>query len=66
MEAAQGIVIATGATTTELPGLAFDGERIIGAREAVSLRRIPGRLLVVGGGVIGLELDRDRPDDEGV
>ncbi|HTM46494.1 MAG TPA: FAD-dependent oxidoreductase, partial [Polyangiaceae bacterium] len=34
----------------------FDGKKIIGAREAVSLREIPKRLLVIGGGVIGLEL----------
>jgi dihydrolipoamide dehydrogenase len=65
-EAQKGIVIATGATTIELPTFKFDaplaqGEaprhpRIIGAKEAVSLREIPKRLLVIGGGIIGLEL----------
>lgn len=56
VKASKGIVIATGATTIELPGFKFDGETIIGAKEAVSLRKIPKRLLVIGGGIIGLEL----------
>jgi dihydrolipoamide dehydrogenase len=54
--ATKGIVVATGSATIEIPGFAFDGERIFGAKEAVSLRRIPRRLVVIGGGVIGLEL----------
>jgi dihydrolipoamide dehydrogenase len=56
LEATKGIVIATGSSTIEIPTFKFDGERVIGAKEAVSLRRIPKRLLVIGGGVIGLEL----------
>ncbi|AUX47941.1 dihydrolipoamide dehydrogenase [Sorangium cellulosum] len=56
VEATKAIVIATGATTIEIPTFKFDGDTIIGAKEAVSLRRIPKRLLVIGGGVIGLEL----------
>jgi dihydrolipoamide dehydrogenase len=56
VEATKAIVIATGSATIEIPGFAFDGERIIGAREAVSLRHVPKRLVVIGGGVIGLEL----------
>ncbi|MFO0611240.1 MAG: dihydrolipoyl dehydrogenase [Polyangiaceae bacterium] len=55
-KAEKAIVIATGATTVELPTFKFDGKQIIGAREAVSLREIPKRLLVIGGGIIGLEL----------
>jgi dihydrolipoamide dehydrogenase len=54
--AKKGIVVATGSATIEIPGFAFDGLRVIGAREAVSLRHIPKRLCVIGGGVIGLEL----------
>ena len=54
--AERGIVVATGSATIEVPGFEFDGETVIGAKQAVSLRRIPKRLLVVGGGVIGLEL----------
>ena len=53
---AKAIVIATGSSTIEIPGFKFDGKQIIGAKEAVSLREIPKRLLVIGGGIIGLEL----------
>jgi len=56
VEAAKAIVVATGSSTIELPGFEFDGARIIGAKEAVSLRQIPRRLLIIGGGVIGMEL----------
>ena len=56
LTAKKAIVIATGSATIQVPGFEFDGERVIGAREAVSLRQIPKRLLVIGGGVIGLEL----------
>ena len=56
LEATKGIVIATGASTIEIPTFKFDGKQIIGAKEAVSLRHIPKRLVVIGGGVIGLEL----------
>ena len=56
VEATKAIVIATGSSTIEIPIFKFDGKQIIGAREAVSLRQVPKRLLVIGGGVIGLEL----------
>ncbi len=54
--ATKAIVIATGSATIQVPGFEFDGDKVIGAREAVSLRKIPERWVVVGGGVIGLEL----------
>ncbi len=54
--ATKAIVVATGSTTIEIPGFKFDGKTIIGAKEAVNLDHIPKRLLVIGGGVIGLEL----------
>ena len=53
---AKSIVVATGSSTIELPAFKFDGKQVIGAKEAVSLREIPKRMLVIGGGVIGLEL----------
>jgi dihydrolipoamide dehydrogenase len=56
VEATKAIVVATGSSTIEIPSFKFDGKRIIGAKEAVSLREIPKRLLVIGGGIIGLEL----------
>ncbi len=54
--ATRGIVVATGSETIQVPGFEFDGHSVIGAREAVSLDKVPGRLVVIGGGVIGLEL----------
>jgi dihydrolipoamide dehydrogenase len=56
VEATKAIVVATGSSTIEIPTFKFDGQRIIGAKEAVSLKEVPKRLLVIGGGVIGLEL----------
>ncbi len=54
--ATKGIVVATGSSTIEIPSFKFDGDKVIGAKEAVSLRTIPPRLLVIGGGIIGMEL----------
>jgi dihydrolipoamide dehydrogenase len=56
IEATKAIVVATGSSTIEIPNFKFDGKTIIGAKEAVSLREIPKRLLVIGGGIIGMEL----------
>jgi dihydrolipoamide dehydrogenase len=56
VEATKAIVVATGSSTIEIPSFKFDGRKIIGAKEAVSLREIPRRLLVIGGGIIGMEL----------
>src|SRR5919108_2347779 len=49
-------IIATGSRPIHLPGIEIDGERIMTSREALQLRSIPERLLVIGGGCIGLEL----------
>ncbi|MFK7986883.1 MAG: dihydrolipoyl dehydrogenase [Sandaracinaceae bacterium] len=54
--ASKGIVIATGARVIEIPGMELDGDIIISAREAVSLRDATGTMVIVGGGVIGMEL----------
>lgn len=53
---ARNIVLATGSVPVELPFLPFDGERIISSDQAIALEKIPKCLVVVGGGVIGLEL----------
>lgn len=53
---ARSIVLATGSSTIELPAFKFDGKKVIGAKEAVNLREVPKRMLIIGGGVIGLEL----------
>jgi dihydrolipoamide dehydrogenase len=49
-------IIATGSRPIALPGIEPDGELVLTSREALSLRDIPERLLVIGGGYIGLEL----------
>ena len=49
------IVIATGTRPAELPGIAFDGRVVISSKEALELTSAPNELLVVGGGVVGLE-----------
>jgi dihydrolipoamide dehydrogenase len=53
---APAFILATGARSIEIPGFAFDGKDVWSAREAVDLPELPKRLVVVGGGVIGLEL----------
>ncbi|MBI3783906.1 MAG: dihydrolipoyl dehydrogenase [Deltaproteobacteria bacterium] len=50
------ILIATGSAPIALPGLSFDGQRILSSTEALDLQTVPERMLVVGGGAIGLEL----------
>lgn len=52
----KNIVIATGSQPVSLPGLASDGKLIVGSSEALEFTDAPKRLLVVGGGYIGLEL----------
>ncbi|MBN1958941.1 MAG: dihydrolipoyl dehydrogenase [Desulfuromonadales bacterium] len=53
---AKTVLLATGSEAIELPHLKFDGVNVINARDALSLTKVPKRLLVVGGGVIGLEM----------
>lgn len=50
------VVIATGSKPIELPFAKFDKERIISSTEALSLPFLPKSMVVIGGGVIGLEL----------
>jgi dihydrolipoamide dehydrogenase len=50
------ILIASGSAPAALRDIPFDGERVVGSTEALALPRVPGRLLVVGAGAIGLEL----------
>ena len=53
---AKNIVIATGSEVTPLPGVEIDDERIVSSTGALSLPAVPKHLVVIGGGVIGLEL----------
>lgn len=52
----KNIIIATGSKPVELPFAKFDKERIISSTEALKLKEVPKHLIVIGGGVIGLEL----------
>ena len=54
--AARHIVIATGSDSTPLVGIAVDEKRIVTSTGALELDAVPGHLVVIGGGVIGLEL----------
>jgi dihydrolipoamide dehydrogenase len=51
----KNIIIATGSSEVELPGLEFDGERVLSSKDILDLGRIPESLIIVGGGVIGCE-----------
>jgi dihydrolipoamide dehydrogenase len=53
---AKHIVVATGSDSVSLPGLVIDEKRIVSSTGALELAEVPGRLVVIGGGVIGLEL----------
>jgi dihydrolipoamide dehydrogenase len=53
---ADRIVIATGSRPASLPGVAFDGDRIVSSTQALSLDRVPEHLVIIGAGYIGLEL----------
>jgi dihydrolipoamide dehydrogenase len=53
---AKNIIIATGSKPSGLPGVTVDKERIITSTEALKLETAPKHLIVIGGGVIGLEL----------
>jgi len=53
---AKNIVIATGSAPVELPFMKFDGETVISSDHAIALTAVPKKLVVVGGGAIGLEL----------
>ena len=53
---AKHIVIATGSEVTPLPGIAIDEEKIVSSTGALSLAAVPKKLVVIGGGYIGLEM----------
>jgi dihydrolipoamide dehydrogenase len=52
----KNIVIATGSDVARLKGVDIDGKRIVTSDQAIALNQVPQRLLVIGAGVIGLEL----------
>ncbi len=52
----KSIVIATGSDVAPLPGVAIDEKQIVSSTGALELAKVPGKLLIVGAGVIGVEL----------
>jgi dihydrolipoyl dehydrogenase len=52
---AKYILIATGCESRPLPGLPFDGKRVIGSKEAVALEQLPSSIVIIGAGAIGIE-----------
>ena len=52
----KNIVIATGSESTPLPGVEVDEKQVVTSTGALELEKVPGHLVVIGGGVIGLEL----------
>ncbi|WP_188054025.1 dihydrolipoyl dehydrogenase [Sphingosinithalassobacter sp. CS137] len=53
---AKNIVIATGSSVTPLPGVEIDQKVVVDSTGALELPKVPGKMVVIGGGVIGLEL----------
>lgn len=53
---AKNIIIATGSKPSTLPFITLDKERVITSTEALELKEIPKHMIIIGGGVIGLEL----------
>lgn len=53
--ASKGVILATGARSRQLPNLPQDGEKVIGYREALTLKTQPKKMVIVGSGAIGVE-----------
>ncbi|WP_100445834.1 dihydrolipoyl dehydrogenase [Glycomyces xiaoerkulensis] len=51
----RNIVLATGSYSKTLPGLEIDGDKVIASEHALELTELPGKAIVIGGGVIGAE-----------
>jgi dihydrolipoamide dehydrogenase len=52
---ARSIIVATGSSPGEIPGLDVDGERVITSTEALDMTKVPKRVLVIGAGALGAE-----------
>ncbi|EER32646.1 dihydrolipoyl dehydrogenase, mitochondrial precursor [Candida tropicalis MYA-3404] len=53
---AENIIVATGSEPTPFPGIEIDEERIVTSTGILSLKEVPERLAIIGGGIIGLEM----------
>ena len=52
----KNIMIATGSEVTPFPGIEFDEEKIVSSTGALSLKEVPKKMVLIGAGVIGVEL----------
>lgn len=52
----KNIVVATGSEATPFPGLTIDEKRVVTSTGAIALKQVPKRMVVIGGGIIGLEM----------
>jgi dihydrolipoamide dehydrogenase len=55
---AKNIIIATGSESTPFPGMTIDEEKVITSTGAIALKQVPKKMVVIGGGIIGLEMVR--------
>jgi dihydrolipoamide dehydrogenase len=53
---AKNIIIATGSEATPFPGMTIDEEKVITSTGAIALKQVPKKMVVIGGGIIGLEM----------
>jgi dihydrolipoamide dehydrogenase len=53
---AKNIIIATGSEATPFPGLEIDEKKVITSTGAIALKEVPKKMVVIGGGIIGLEM----------
>ena len=53
---AKNIIIATGSEATPFPGLEIDEKRVVTSTGAIALEKVPKKMVVIGGGIIGLEM----------
>lgn len=56
---AKNILIATGSEATPFPGLTIDEKRVVTSTGAIALDEVPKKMIVIGGGIIGLEMVKD-------
>jgi dihydrolipoamide dehydrogenase len=52
----KNIIVATGSESTPFPGLEIDEKKVITSTGAIALEEVPKRMVVIGGGIIGLEM----------
>lgn len=62
---AKNIIIATGSEATPFPGLEIDEQRIVTSTGAIALTEVPKKMIVIGGGIIGLEMVRISDGSQG-